>query len=304
MTFLSPWFLLGGMFTLVPIIIHLWFKKRLRKLRFSSLTFLKTSEAKRFGWLRLREFLVLVSRCLFIACIAMSLARPRLRQPLIGTTRTASVALLLDNSYSMHYRDNFLRAKEIALDVLDRYSNQSQFMIVPVCGRTSGDDHTLFWTNKPSAIAMIESTGLTFSMGSIAQTLSPLPWDEAHYPIDRIYIGDGQAVSFLDYPDSIGLLYWIQLPADHNCGITRVALADPMIVPEETYEILVTLQNYPLYFKGQLRVLPEEDVKKLQNAFSTNKRLGFGKVKFSSRAEQISHLFIIAMIKHFEKIME
>jgi hypothetical protein len=67
---------------------------------------------------------------------------------------------------------------------------------------------------------------------------------------------------------------------------------------------LVTLQNYPLYFKGQLRVLPKEDVKKLQNAFSTNKRLGFGKVKFSIRAEQISHLFCIAMIKHFEKFME
>jgi hypothetical protein len=237
---------LGGIFTLVPILIHLWFKKRLRKVRFSSLSFLKTSEAKRFGWLRLREILVLVSRCLFIACVAMSLAKPRLRQPLMGTTRTASVVLLLDNSYSMHYRDNFPRAKEIALDVLERYSDQSQFMVTPLCRHTAGDDHALFWTNKHSAIARIESTGLTFSMGSITHALSSLPWHEARHRIDRIYIGDGQAVSFIDYTDTMGPLYSIRLSADHNCGITHVALADPMTVPEETYDILATVQNYGL----------------------------------------------------------
>lgn len=242
MTFLSPWFLIGSMLVALPIIIHLWFKKRLRKIQFSSLTFLKMSEAKRFGWLRLREILTLISRCLFIACLVLSLARPRLQRAIFGTSRTASVALLIDNSYSMYYRDNFSQAKIKALEVIDRYSDQSQFMVLPMC--QSSQDNTPFWANKRSVSSLIETLSLSYKTGSVFDALSSDQWKDARYDVERIYLGDGQAVAFVDYPDTMPLLYWIRLSAEENAGISDVSLADPIALPEKTYGVIVTVQNH------------------------------------------------------------
>jgi hypothetical protein len=67
------------------------------------------------------------------------------------------------------------------------------------------------------------------------------------------------------------------------------------------YGSLITLQNHPLNGKGQHWVLSEEDIEKFEDTIFSDERLGFRKVKFSIRVEQIAHFFRIAMIKHVEK---
>ncbi|MBN2620938.1 BatA domain-containing protein [candidate division WOR-3 bacterium] len=244
MTFLSPWVLIAGIFALLPVIIHLWFKKRLRRIPFSSLIFLKTAEAKRFGWLRLREILILISRCCFIACLVLSLARPRVQRPVLSTSRTASVILLVDNSYSMFYGNNFSRARTLAQQVIDQCSAQSEIMIVPLCRARADSTHHPFWSNKRSAYALLDAIDLTYKKGNVFDALLSCSNQEARYPVDRIYVGDGQAVAFAGYPDTMPPLLWVQLLLGHNCGLTRMSLSDPIAMPEETYDCIITVQNY------------------------------------------------------------
>ena len=109
MTFLHPLYLLGISLIAVPIIIHLWFKKRLKKIPFSTLRFLKKSEAKKFGWLKFREILILVLRCLFITFLFLCLAKPQIKGKFFGAGRLSSVILFIYNSYSMAYGEKLRR---------------------------------------------------------------------------------------------------------------------------------------------------------------------------------------------------
>lgn len=244
MTFLSPLVLIGSILALVPVIVHLWFRKRLHRIPFSSLTFLKTAEAKRFGWLRLREILILISRCCFIACLVLSLARPRVQRPVFGTSRTASIILLFDNSYSMQYGDNFPRARSMAQKIIDQCSPQSEIMVVPLCRPLTDNAHGVFWTNKRSAHALLGSIDLTYKKGTVFDALSSCSWQDARYPVERIYVGDGQVVAFTGYPDTMPPLMWVQIPIGNNCGITGISLSDPIALPAETYDLAIAVQNY------------------------------------------------------------
>ncbi|MBE0433652.1 BatA domain-containing protein [candidate division WOR-3 bacterium] len=247
MMFQSPWFLLGTALAAVPVLIHLWYRRRLRKMAFPTLRFLRASEAQRFGWLRLRELLILTARCLFIIFLFLGLARPVLKSRLFAIGRLSSVYLVLDNSYSMAYGDNFKRMKKLAQQVVARYSSDSEFLIVPLC---SERDRVLgTWKTKNDALDSVERLRLTYRGGSIAKSLASEPSREAKHEIDYVYVGDGQAVNFRDFPvesadNGKGNYYWVQVSTGTNIGISAVALKDPVTVAQDEYTLQITLSSY------------------------------------------------------------
>jgi hypothetical protein len=245
MTFLNPWYLLGTVLAIVPILIHLWFRKRLKKIPFSTLQFLKRTEARRFGWLRLREWLVLMLRCFLIVFLFLSLARPQLRSGFLKIGRLASVLLIIDNSYSMGYGGNFEMAKDFARQVISRYSTNSEFCIVPLCERADADES--FWMMRKSALARLQKTKLTHAGGSISTALASAPAREPKYEVEYIYIGDGQSSNFKNFSDDATArqeLYWVMVPAGSNVGISRVSLKDPVAIPSDKYNLLATISSY------------------------------------------------------------
>jgi len=257
LTFLNPLFLIGLSLVAVPIIIHLWFKKRLQKIPFSTLTFLKKTEAKRFGWLKFREILILILRCLFIAFLFLSLARPQLSSGIFKTHRLASLFLVVDNSYSMAYGENFQLAKEMAYKVLSLYSTTSEFCILPLCPAAEQNDiEKPFWTTKKSALELVKKLDLSYKSCSIRDVLLHIPDEKPQYPIEYIYIGDGQELNFKDFPTRYTqktLFYWLKIPTGGNVGITRVSLKDPIAMSLDNYDLNVVLSNFsPRLWTGRV----------------------------------------------------
>lgn len=254
MTFQYPFYLLGVVLTAIPIIIHLWFRKRLKKVPFSTLQFLKRTEAKRFGWLRLREILTLILRCLIILFLFLSLSRPHLKSVLFSAGRSASVVLILDNSYSMGYGDNFARAQENAHDIIARYSPKSEFFIVPLCNPHQRDSLiALHGVGKTSAHKLVEDITLSHQTGTIRDALSGLDFGEHRYPLEYIYIGDGQEHNFKEFPTELSSenFNWLEMPLGSNVVIDRVSLKDPIAVPFEQYTLLVEVTNHsPRTWRG------------------------------------------------------
>jgi len=255
MSFLQPFFLLGVGLTAVPIIIHLWFHKRLQKIPFSSLKFLKKTEAKKLGWLRFREILILILRCLLIIFIFLSLAKPQVRRPVPGARRLASVILLLDNSYSMDYGENFTLAKEAAAEILSLYSAGSEFIVLPLCDKTDfhDTDAPISWVDKRSALQIIEEITLSNKTGRLSALLTGLtPSEKAKHHLEYIYIGDGQEVTFRGFSEDITAdtvdFYWLKIPCGGNVSIESVAVKDPISIPEENYSLYVKLMNYSSRF--------------------------------------------------------
>lgn len=248
MTFLYPLFLFGLFLTAVPIIIHLWFQKKLQRMPFSTLLLLKKTEAQRFGWLRLREIVTLIMRCLIIFFLFLSLSRPQLTSSLFGAGRSASVVVLLDNSYSMSYGDNFTQAQAKAQDIVRRFSAKSEFFVVPLCTVEHSDSLVVMHgVGKTTAHELLENITLSYQQGNIRQALSKVEISEPRYPLEYIYIGDGQEHNFEDFPLEMSdetSFFWYEIPVGSNVSITQVMLKDPIAVPLEHFTLRVEITNF------------------------------------------------------------
>jgi hypothetical protein len=100
--FLNPLFLFGLFAAAIPILIHLFTRRRPREVRFPSLEFLAEVNQSEIRRLRLKQWLLLALRTLAIAAIALAMARPAVRGSAgpRGTAATTVVALV-DRSGSM-----------------------------------------------------------------------------------------------------------------------------------------------------------------------------------------------------------
>ncbi|MCE2414315.1 BatA domain-containing protein [Candidatus Poribacteria bacterium] len=125
MAFLNPFFLFGLLATGIPLVIHLWNRRRVVTIDFSSLIFITAAHRENARRFQLRQFLILLLRMAVIALIALALARPflTLGLPVASVRAKTDVIIVLDNSYSMAYQDingiRFDKAKILATDIID-----------------------------------------------------------------------------------------------------------------------------------------------------------------------------------------
>lgn len=125
MNFLNPFLLIGIIAASIPLIIHLWSKKKAKLIDFSSIKFLISLERRKVRKLRLQQILLLILRMLIIILISFALARPILtdRWAISAKRAKTSAIIILDNSYSMNYTglegEHFKLAKDKAMQILD-----------------------------------------------------------------------------------------------------------------------------------------------------------------------------------------
>ena len=125
MAFLNPLFLFGLLAAGIPLIIHLWNRRRVVTIDFSSLMFLIAAHRENARRFQLRQLLILLLRMAIVALIVLALARPflTLGLPVASVRAKTDLVVVLDNSYSMAYQDvdgiRFEKAKTLAIDILD-----------------------------------------------------------------------------------------------------------------------------------------------------------------------------------------
>ena len=121
MSFISPTFLFAAGAAVLPILYHLIRKMRARKVRFSSLLFLRATPKALIKRRKLRDILLMVVRACILGLLAFVFARPffpRESLPVVLQATDTSTVILLDNSYSMQYGDRFEQARDEALDII------------------------------------------------------------------------------------------------------------------------------------------------------------------------------------------
>ncbi|RKU38891.1 hypothetical protein C6496_05160 [Candidatus Poribacteria bacterium] len=125
MAFLNPLFLFGLLAAGIPLLIHLWNRRRVVTIDFSSLIFLTAAHRENARRFQLRQLLILLLRMAIVAIIALALARPflTLGLPVASVRAKTDVVIVLDNSYSMGYQEvdglRFEKAKTLATDILE-----------------------------------------------------------------------------------------------------------------------------------------------------------------------------------------
>jgi hypothetical protein len=107
MTFANPLMLWGTTAALIPLLIHLFDRRRPRQVPFGAIAFVLRSQKRTASRLRLKRLLLYVLRTLFLLAVPIALARPELTRAETATAArgAAATAVLIDTSFALRWKD-------------------------------------------------------------------------------------------------------------------------------------------------------------------------------------------------------
>lgn len=106
MSFLNPLLLWGALAAGIPLVIHLWGRRRPHRVLFPSLRLIRAGQQQQRSLSRLRDLLILILRTLLILLVSLALAGPVAESRLLASLAPGDqvVAVVVDTSASMGYR--------------------------------------------------------------------------------------------------------------------------------------------------------------------------------------------------------
>ena len=120
MTFAHPAFLLGCLAALIPLLVHLFDRRRPRHVPFGAISFVLKSHKRTASRLKLKRLLLYALRTLILLALPVALARPEWKRDSViaaASLGPAATAIVFDGSLSMRWSDgtsNFERARDEA----------------------------------------------------------------------------------------------------------------------------------------------------------------------------------------------
>ena len=172
MVFLNPAVLIGLLAASIPILIHLLNLRKLKKIEFSTLTFLKELQKNKIRKVKLKQWLLLVLRVLIILFLVFAFARPTLEGVAIGGTTSAAkttAVFILDDTFSMSVVDQngsyFNQAKQTIKNLLKNFQEGDEIgLILKSDNLTEG---VILTSNFSEFEKQIETIDVSYASGMI-----------------------------------------------------------------------------------------------------------------------------------------
>jgi hypothetical protein len=266
----------------VPIIIHLLNRRRVRRIRFSSLEFLTDLARRRMRRINMRRILILALRTLAVILVVMAFARPTLRHAsfLLPGKAPKNVIVCLDASYSMGVNAElgtaFSAAREVASTIFDQAGKHDVMNVVLFSDRADPqlDQGT---RNKSLIKNVVDKARLTAETTSIRRAV-----DAAYELIDQSDVSGGEIYVVSDFrfnADSTAArqregrrdvrLFFVPVREDDvdNVSIDRVMVPRKLLRAGEVIRVEVTVTNHsaekPADFPVELAVGDSRKAEKL-----------------------------------------
>ena len=252
MQFLSPTILWALAALAIPILLHLFYFRRFRKVDFSNVRFLKEIKQETQNRSRLRNLLVLAARLLAFAALILAFAQPFLPNPESKNIQVEQVGIFIDNSYSMSARASDVtlleKAKQRAREILNAYTDNVEFSILT--NELAGISQRNL--SREDALVAIEDIKLSAARRDIGQILpqfSRLASSSANSAMPVFIISDFQESQFdlaqLEQDSSLALkMVPVAAVSNQNVSIDSVWMMNPLQIAGEPVEMLVRLTNH------------------------------------------------------------
>ncbi|NUO03022.1 MAG: BatA domain-containing protein [Saprospiraceae bacterium] len=134
MQFLYPTFLFALTALAIPIIIHLFYFRRFKRVYFTNVRFLKEVKEEKSARSKLRNLLVLAMRLLALAFLVFAFAQPFIPRNEEVKAGAKAVSIFIDNSFSMNALSQDVplleKAKQRAREIVNAYAADDQFQIL------------------------------------------------------------------------------------------------------------------------------------------------------------------------------
>jgi hypothetical protein len=250
MSFIYPQFLLGLLALGIPIIIHLFNFRRARKIYFSSNQFLLNIKKATSTKLKLKHYLILFSRLLFIFFLVITFAQPFI--PAKEKNIQSNQAIIyLDNSYSMsNYVDEDLTAIEAAMlfieQIIKVYPQNAQFLLLtndfaPISNAPKSKNEI------EELITEINMTGITRTSGEVFQRIKNNTTTDSSG--DIFWLSDFQVSTagdisiFANDTSYNTFIIPMTFNTSSNVYIDSLYLSNPLLIQSEKNKLNVILRN-------------------------------------------------------------
>ncbi|MFZ4428159.1 MAG: BatA domain-containing protein [Saprospiraceae bacterium] len=251
MLFLYPLFLVAGLTLGIPIILHLFYFRRFKRVYFTNVRFLREVQEETSARARLRNLLVLLMRLLAFLFLVFAFAQPFLAGKEAGRKGLRAVSVFVDNSFSMSGLSEDVplveQAKSRAREVVRSYGLDDRFQVLT--NDFSGSQQRLL--SKEDALAAIDDIALSSDSRKLSAVLErqrqALATAPAADPV-AYWISDFQssAADLGVYRDTTLELNLIPLQPVRlrNVGIDSAWFESPLHVLGQTAPLYVKVRNY------------------------------------------------------------
>ncbi len=134
MQFLHPTFLYALAALAIPIIIHLFYFRRFKKVYFTNVRFLKEVKEETSARRKLRNLLVLLMRILALAFLVLAFAQPFIPRDTEVKKGEKNVSVFIDNSFSMSSLSEDVplmeKARQRARQIVEAYGVEDRFQVL------------------------------------------------------------------------------------------------------------------------------------------------------------------------------
>lgn len=134
MQFIFPNFLWALGLLAIPIIIHLFYFRRFKKVYFTNVKFLKEVKEETSSRSKIKNLLILLSRLLAAAAMIFAFAQPYIPSNEQKIAGKKGISVYVDNSYSMSAQANDVsllnKAKQKAQEIISAYGEDERFQIL------------------------------------------------------------------------------------------------------------------------------------------------------------------------------
>ncbi len=252
MNFLYPQFLLGFIALSIPIIVHLFNFRRTKKIQFSSNQFLKNIKEASTAKRKIKHYLILASRLLFICFLVLAFAQPFI--PGINESeKNDLVYIYLDNSYSMSNEmttdlSSFDQGIKFIDDLLEVYPQNARFKLL-TNEFLPGSDILKTKEEIKEQIAEVTYSPISRTISEINTRLLKAPYSSEVSTKDIYWLTDFQRSTAGDLPsisfDSTGSYFLVPLEyqTPGNLYIDTVYLTNPFLLENEKNSLVISFKN-------------------------------------------------------------
>lgn len=193
MTFAHPWLLLGALAALIPLLVHLFDRRRPRPVPFPAIAFVLRSQRRTASRLKLKRLILYILRTLFFLAVPFALARPECVKTASATTAkgAAATVIVVDTSLSMRWSDGsslFDLARKEAKAALSDLLTEEPATVVP-CTRTPAALGPLSF-EKSKLVSQVDELSVGYELVELNRCLevAARALDESPLPNRRIVL--------------------------------------------------------------------------------------------------------------------
>ncbi len=259
MTFANPIFLWGFLALLIPIIIHLFNFRKTKRVVFSSTRFLREVKESNQKKRKLKEWLILTSRLLFITFIVLAFAQPFKNGE--QQDSAGQVIIHIDNSLSMEGEfasgiKKIDQGVKLTQDIVNAYPDTYRFQLYT----NSSPSRLSTYKSAEEILDELSSLNTDFQIGNPLQFTKDLIEESGSdykevYVVSDFQVNDVTADEFLP-ADSIRQFNFLAIEGtiSSNVFIDSTYLASPFFIKGEPNSLVVRLRNSGSQDTGEIPV--------------------------------------------------